>query len=97
MATIKKLPRKKGESYQICFTHPVTKKTVRKVFRGSQIDAIKVKKQIEADIAFGKFNIDNNSNIKIEKIKYIIFKRENNIYQTFWNIDWVFRCTIFNF
>jgi len=96
MATIKKLPRKKGESYQICFTHPVTKKTVRKVFRGSQIDAIKVKKQIEADIAFGKFNIDNNSNIKINyswsalESRYKKYSKANKAPETCKRESWVF-------
>jgi len=66
MATIKKLPRKNIEAYQICFYHPKTKKCIRKVFRGSRIDAMKVKKQIEADIAFGRFNIANDNNMNID-------------------------------
>ena len=96
MATIKKLPRKNGESYQICFTHPITKKTVRKVFRGNQIDAIKVKKQIEADIAFGRFNIDSNSNMKIDctwsalVARYKKYSKANKSPKTCKRESWVF-------
>jgi len=100
MATIKKLPRKNGESYQICFTNPITKRTVRKVFRGNQIDAMKVKKQIEADIAFGRFNIDNNSNLKIEYLwsaletRYKKFSKANKSPKTSKRESFVF--TAFN-
>jgi len=96
MATIKKLNRKNCESYQICFTHPATKKTVRKVFRGNKSNAIKVKKQIEADIAFGRFNIDNSSNIKIDyfwsclETRYKKYSKANKSPNTCKRESWVF-------
>lgn len=59
MATLKKVKRKRGEAYQICFKNPLTGNTVRKIIWCSQSEAIKIKKQIEADIAFGRFNLDS--------------------------------------
>lgn len=96
MATIKKLKRKYGEAYQICFTNPITKKTVRKVFRGNRIDAMKVKNKIVSDISFGKFNIDNKSNLKIEyswfqlEKRYITHATANKSPKTCKRESWVF-------
>jgi len=96
MATIKKLKRKYGEAYQICFTHPETKKTVRKVFRGNQVDAMKVKNQIEADISFGRFNIENKSNLKVEyswsalEKRYKDYSKANKSPKTCKRESWVF-------
>lgn len=65
MATIKKIRRKKGIAYQISFSDPINKKTIRKIVWCSKKDAEKLKLQIETDIAFGRFNIENNNKIKI--------------------------------
>ena len=66
MATITKVKRKRGEAYQICFTHPQTNKTIRRIVWVSRNEAEKIKKQIEADIAFGRFKIANDNDMKID-------------------------------
>jgi site-specific recombinase XerD len=57
MATLKKIKRKRGEAYQIGFTHPRSKRWIRKTVFCSFKDAVKIKKKLEADIALGTFNI----------------------------------------
>ena len=55
MATIKKMQRKSGKvSYKISFVHPKTKKWMTKTVRCSYKDALKIKADIEKDVAFGK-------------------------------------------
>ena len=54
MATMKKIQRKDGVSYQINFCHPLTKKWTSKRVRCSYKDALKIKADIEKDLAFGK-------------------------------------------
>ena len=54
MATMKKIQRKDGVSYQINFRHPLTKKWTSKRVRCSYKDALKIKADIEKDLAFGK-------------------------------------------
>lgn len=60
MATLKKIKRKRGEAYQIGFTHPKSKRWIRKTVFCSLKDAVKIKKKLEADIALGNFNITND-------------------------------------
>ena len=67
MATIRRVKRKRGEAYQICFAHPKTSKTIRKVVWVSKSEAEKIKKQIEADLAFGRFNIDNKNSMEMDQ------------------------------
>ena len=67
MATIRRVKRKRGEAYQICFAHPKTSKTIRKVVWVSRSEAEKIKKQIEADLAFGRFNIDNKNSMEMDQ------------------------------
>ena len=59
MATMKKIQRKDGVSYQINFRHPLTKKWTSKRVRCSYKDAIKIKAEIEKDVAFGKIGKSN--------------------------------------
>ena len=55
MATMKKVKRKDGcVSYQISFVHPITKIWTTKTIRCSYKDALKIKADIEKDLAFGK-------------------------------------------
>jgi len=54
MATMKKMQRKDGMSYKITFVHPITKKWASKTVRCSYKDALKIKADIEKDLAFGK-------------------------------------------
>ena len=54
MATMKKMQRKDGMSYKITFVHPNTKKWASKTVRCSYKDALKIKADIEEDLAFGK-------------------------------------------
>ncbi|NQU66671.1 MAG: phage integrase SAM-like domain-containing protein, partial [Candidatus Marinimicrobia bacterium] len=60
MATLKYLKRKNGEAYQIGYSHPRSKRWVRKTIYCSLKDAEKIKKKLEADIALGLFNITND-------------------------------------
>ena len=60
MATMKKMQRKGGKvSYKISFVHPKTKKWMTKTVRCSYKDALKIKADIEKDIAFGKIGKTN--------------------------------------
>jgi hypothetical protein len=51
---MKKMQRKDGMSYKITFVHPITKKWASKTVRCSYKDALKIKADIEKDLAFGK-------------------------------------------
>lgn len=89
MATIKEIKRKtKGIGYQINFTHPKTKKQVRKIVWCSKSEAVKILKQIEADIAFGKFNMDSNNDINVNYsfkdlvTKYLVYSKANKSSKT---------------
>lgn len=97
MATIKEIYRKKrGVGYQINFTHPITKRQVRKVVWCSKKDAIKIQKQIELDIAFGRFNIENNGQVVTSftwsdlEIKYKRFSKANKSPKTVKREQFVF-------
>ncbi len=60
MATMKKVKRKDGcVSYQISFVHPITKIWTTKTVRCSYKDALKIKADIEKDVAFGKIGKAN--------------------------------------
>ena len=60
MATIKKVKRKKGGvSYQINFVHPKTKKWTIKTVRCSYKDALRIKTEIERDIAYDRIGKEN--------------------------------------
>ena len=57
---MKKMQRKGGKvSYKISFVHPKTKKWMTKTVRCSYKDALKIKADIEKDIAFGKIGKTN--------------------------------------
>ena len=60
MATIKKVIRKRGVVYKIGFIHPDTRKWTSRTAPCSYADALKIKAQIEADLAFGKFGLQND-------------------------------------
>ena len=62
MATIKKIERKNGEaSYQISFVHPHSKIWTTKTVRCSRQDALRIKADIERDIAYGTIGRKNPS------------------------------------
>lgn len=85
MATITKLKRKKGEAYLIRFVHPRTKKYVRQVVWCTRQEAEKIRKKIDADIALGKFGIDEGgrsgyywSQLQKKYLRYAKSNKEDN-------------------
>lgn len=87
MATIKPVKRKGGEAYRISFSHPKTKKYVRRIVHCSRAEAEKIRKRIEADIAFGKFNIETNRDSLFHwsdlKERYLDYSKRNKASTTF--------------
>ena len=96
MATIRKLNKKRGEAYQIGFTNPLTRKWIRRTFWCSKKDAMKIKKKIEADIAFGVFKMEPDNSLKITysfkdlKNRYLKHSKQNNTYKTVDRVKSVF-------
>jgi site-specific recombinase XerD len=86
MATATPLNRKRGEAYLIRYVHPRTKKFVRKVVWCSKVDANKIVKKIESDIALGKFNIESMHSIQYTLsqliTKYRKFAKRNKSMKT---------------
>lgn len=86
MATITKVNRKHGETYLIGFSHPRTKKFVRKVVHCSQKEAEMIKKKIESDIALGIFDIKTNDSRvyywRDLEAKYIHYSKMNKSAKT---------------
>ena len=86
MATMKKIQRKDGVSYQINFRHPLTKKWTSKRVRCSYKDAIKIKAEIEKDVAFGKIGKSNpdfrKAFLSQLKSKYIKDSKRNKTIKT---------------
>lgn len=87
MATITKVNRKKGEAYLIRFTHPKTGKYIRRVVYTTRKQAEQIRKQIDADIAMGKFNILDHDRLSSSwselRKKYLKFALENKSKGTF--------------
>ena len=87
MATIKKVKWKDGTvSYKINFVHPISKKWTSKSVRCSYKDALKIKADIEKDIAFGKIG-KKNPNFRTTlysqlKSRYIKDSRRNKTSKT---------------
>jgi integrase len=86
MATMKKMNRKGGVSYQISFVHPITKIWTTKTVRCSYKDALKIKADIEKDLAFGKIGKANPDFRKVFfsqlKTKYIKDSKRNKTIKT---------------
>jgi len=87
MATMKKVVWKDGRtSYKICFTNPHNNKWTSKSFRCSYKDALKIKADIEKDLAFGKIGKTNPDFRKTFfsqlKSKYIKDSKRNKIIRT---------------
>jgi len=97
MATIKKTQRKDGVSYQISFVHPQTKTWTTKTVRCSYQDALRIKSEIERDIAYGIIGKKNPnhreyfwSQLKKRYLKHSkrnksveTVKREETVYKAF--------------
>ena len=77
MATIKKVENKRGLAYKIGFMHPETKKWTTKRVRCSYKDALRIKAEIEKDLAYGRLGMKNPtlrrlfwSQLKSKYLKY---------------------------
>jgi len=86
MATIKKVENKKGISYKIGFMHPETKKWTTKKIKCSYKDALRIKADIETDIAYGRFGKSNSKQRQYFwsqlKNRYIIYSKRNKSEKT---------------
>ena len=87
MATMKKVVWKDGTvSYKISFIHPHNNKWTSKSVRCSYKDALKIKADIEKDVAFGKIGKENPDFRKVFfsqlKTKYIKDSKRNKTTKT---------------
>jgi integrase/recombinase XerD len=95
MATMKKVQRKNGVSYQISFVHPITKIWTSKSVRCSYKDALKIKADIEKDIAFGRIGKKNPKQRKYYwsqlKKQYLDYSKRNKSPETVKREETVFK------
>jgi len=96
MATIKKVKWKDGTvSYKINFVHPISKKWTSKSVRCSYKDALKIKAEIENDIAYGRVGKKSPGQRKYYwsqlKKQYLDYSKRNKSSETVKREETVFK------
>ena len=86
MATITRVENKTGHAYKIGFIHPETKKWTSRRVRCSYKDALRIKAEIEKDVAYGIIGKKNPELRKVYwsqlKTKYKKFAKRNKSHKT---------------